>query len=413
MRALDALARIVSGSLESPAKALSLSEITSDADLWGASGTAATRVGASLRCVQIIAGSVGACGLLSTNAAGDAVEVPALRGPRQPDQLGVPTLEPFHLWGAVAKAMALHGNAYLFKIRQRGTSAPTRIRGLQWVDPRRVEVDFEPDPLPGVTWAKRFKIDGGALSLTNHEILHIPSSVLADDGIEGLSVLGALRQTLETAAGADAAAERLFRRGMLTQGYLSTEQLLTNDQAQAMQRQWQARIGRGAESVGMIPVLPQGIQWHQLTLSPADAQFLETRRFSVTEIARAFGIFGWMVNDQEKTTSWGSGIESQFKAFVRLTVNLYATPIQQRVTTELCPQGVRAFFDLDSLEEGDATSRANYYSSGITAGWLVPNDARKREGLPPVPWGDEPYRPHTEAASSTPNEGNPPDDPES
>jgi HK97 family phage portal protein len=110
---------------------------------------------------------------------------------------------------------------------------------------------------------------------------------------------------------------------------------------------------------------------------------------------------GWIINDQEKSTSWGSGMEQQFIAFVMLSLKPYFQRIEQRLTRELCLPGDSAKFKIEGLLRGDSKSRAAFYNAGITGGWLVPNNIRPLEDLPPVPWGDEPYRPFNEPAGST------------
>ena len=165
----------------------------------------------------------------------------------------------------------------------------------------------------------------------------------------------------------------------------------------------------GAANAYEIAILDQGTEFHQLSMNPADAQFLETRKFQTTEVARFFGLPGWIVNDQEKSTSWGSGMEQQFVALVVITLKPYFQRIEQRVVREICdPVVEKAEFKVEGLLRGDSKARAAFYASGIQHGWMVPNEPRALEDMKPVAWGDEPYRPYNASASSQSGEDNAP-----
>jgi hypothetical protein len=96
-----------------------------------------------------------------------------------------------------------------------------------------------------------------------------------------------------------------------------------------------------------------------------------------------------------------TGMEQQFTAFVILTLKPYMQRIEQRITREvLDPRTEKAEFKVEGLLRGDSAARAAFYNAGITGGWLVPNEPRALEDLPPVPWGDEPYLPHNMSAEA-------------
>lgn len=398
MRALDALAGMISRGVENPAEPLTgatlLSQLDSPEGLWGASGRTSgdpTRIGTALRCVQILASAAAGCPLKVRQADGDRrpVEIPVLEARRQ-------GTTPFELWETAVAHLALHGNAYLRKVRSRDG----RIVELVGIHPARVTVEVDDGPAAadvGMPWVKKFTIDG-RVHLTEWDVMHIPG--LSLDGVTGLSVLSNLRRTFELASASEATAARLFEKGMLQSGYLTTEADLTEEKAAILKARWRAKVS-GAENAYDVPIFDKGMKFEQLTLNPADAQFLETRKFSATEIARIFGVPGWMVNDQEKSTSWGTGMEQQFIAFVVITLKPYFHRIEQRVTREICdPRTEKAEFKVEGLLRGDSKARAAFYASGIQHGWLVPNDIRPLEDMPPVPWGDEPYRPYNQSAAT-------------
>ncbi len=399
MRALSALAGIVGRSLEDPTQPLDgigLSAVTEASQLWGGGAPYADplRIGSALRCIQVLASSVAGCPIRVTNReTHDPVRIAALdRWEKTPTN--------FEIWETEVGHIAAAGNGYLRKIRARDG----RIVDLVPILPRRVHVKVEDSSWVqeelGLPWVKIFVVDGGKAVLTSHDILHIPG--YSWDGITGVSVIENLRRTWEQAAGAEQIGSELLDHGLIAPSVITTPEgiTVTPEQDRVIKARFRALAG-GARNAHEVLVLDRGTRIDQLTLSPKDAQFLESRKFSTTEIARIFGVPGWIINDQEKSTSWGSGMEQQFTAFVVLSLGPYFRRIEQRLAAELAdPRTEKVEFKVEGLLRGDSKARAAFYASGIQHGWLVPNEPRALEDLPPVEWGDEPYRPFNEAAGT-------------
>jgi len=380
-------------SLENPSTAITgqrlLSEVTDPGTLWSATTGQPTKIGAAYRCVQIIAQSVAGCPVQVRRRSDKAVlDVPALTSAR-----GGTT--PYEMWETTVAHIALQGNAYLRKMRTRDG----RVLALQPIHPSRVTVQVVDATEVGVPFAKLFVVDGCVFDpLTERDVLHIPG--LSLDGVMGISVISHLRQTFSLAASAERMANKFYDQGMLLSGFLSTAEDLSQEKASILKDRWRAKL-TGIDSAYDVAVLDKGAKFEKLSMSPSDAQFLETRKFSTTEIARLFGIPGWMINDQEKSTSWGTGMEQQWRTFVQLTLQPYMQRIEQRLVRELCdPETDQVKFKVEGLLRGDSAGRAAFYASGITNGWLVPNEPRGWEDLEPVPWGDEPYLPHNTSAEA-------------
>lgn len=397
MRALNALAGFVSRGVEDPSQPLTsdllLSQIDDVGQLWspGANGADPLRIGTALRCVQILASTVAGCPLkVHKRSSLDEVRLPALTAER----VGT---TPFELWGTVVSHMALRGNAYVRKVRSRDG----RLVELVPIHPSRVKVEIadEADAAAvGMPYVKVFVIDGGRARLSEFEVMHIPA--LSDDGVTGISVIGNLRRMFETAHNIESLAARTFDRGLLLSGFLATDKELNEEQATILQRRWRAKYS-GMDNAFNVGVLDNGASFQQISMSPADAQFLESRKFSKSDISGFFGLPGWMLNDQEKSTSWGTGMEQQFIAFVQITLAPYFHGIEQRVEREICdPKVEKAQFKVEGLLRGDSKARAAFYASGIQHGWMVPNEPRALEDMPPVAWGNEPYRPFNESAGA-------------
>jgi HK97 family phage portal protein len=397
--ALRALARRTS--LENPAVPLTggrlLSTISDPGELW--QGETAlqgpTAVGAALRCVQLIADGVAGCPLRTFRPADrQVVDIPALTSLRA-------GMTPFERMEMTVAHQALWGNAYWRK----HTTPDGRLVELTPIHPARVlpEIDDGPDAAAvGMPWVKKFTVDGRH-PFTEWEILHLPGFSL--DGVQGISVIERQRRLFRLAEHGEEMADRFYRDGMLTQGFLSAKGSLTQDKAEILKDRWRAKF-TGIDAAFDIPVLDNDVTFQPLTMKPADAEFLETRKFSTTEIARLFGIPGWMINDQEKSTSWGTGMEQQFTAFVILTLKPYMQRNEQRITREILdPRTEKAEFKVEGLLRGDSQARAAFYNAGITGGWMVPNEPRALEDLPPVAWGDRPYLPNNTPAGTDPAAG--------
>lgn len=343
----------------------------------------ALRIGAVLRGTQIIAGSV----------AGLPLKAYRYRDREQFRGSVLERDEPytrFELWETAAAHLVLRGNAYLYKLRD----VFGNITGLVPVNPTRVNVEVL-DTQSVTGWDKIFTIDGKG-PFTRYEILHIPAMSL--DGVTGLGPIGYARETVALAAANEASAAKLFGQGMLQRGFLTTDQDLDQTKADKLKARWRAKMG-GIDNAHDVAIMDNGAKFNALTLNPEDAQFLETRKFQVTEIARLLGIPGWMLNDQEKSTSWGTGMEQQFATWVTITLRAsYLSRIEQRISRELLPRTAYAEFNVEGLLRGDSRARAEFYASGIQHGWLVPNEVRDKENMQPVEWGDEPYLPFNKSA---------------
>lgn len=333
------------------------------------------------RAVAVVAG-VSAALPLHTYKAGtkDRAESALLADPH-------PELTPLELWRLAYVHRLLWGNAYIQKIR-----APSgQVKELWPVSPDRVAVDrVRPsDDLPG---GKLFRVtdDWGAHHvLTSREILHIPG--LGYDGLTGVSPVRLAANGIGLAQAAEIGAAKLFGRGNLLSGVLQTEQRLTQDQAAALKAGWRAKVG-GIENAQEVAVLDSGASFHPVTMPLRDSQFLESREFQVTEVARMFGVPLFLLMETAKSTSWGTGLEQQATGWVTFDLGpTWLSPTEQRINKELLPVGKEyAKYQLGGLLRGDSSARAQFYRAMRDTGVMSANDIRSLEDLPPIlgPEGD-------------------------
>jgi HK97 family phage portal protein len=334
------------------------------------------------RAITLIAGTAASLPLHAYKRTGDTrtplssgVAVELLDAPH-------PDLTPFEFWELLYGHAVGWGNAYARKLRNQAG----QVRELWPLHPSRVKPGRASDG------TKVYVVDGDIDGpLTDREVMHIAG--FGYDGVCGMSPIRAHRQGIGLALAAEEYGARLFGSGSLASGILETEQRLTQDQADKLKSRWKARTG-GLDKAHEVAVLDWGTKFHQLTIPPEDAQFIESRRFQIQEVARMFGVPPHMLMDTTTSTSWGTGIEQQTIGFVTFTLRPnWLTRFEQRISQVLWPEPVYAKYALEGLLRGDSVQRAAFYQQLWNIGVLSTNDIRALEDLPPVEGGDVRYRP--------------------
>ena len=296
-----------------------------------------------------------------------------------------PDLTKLELWRGTYVHRCLWGNAYLQKIRD----GANRVRYLYPISPWRVQVGKARRPIPTNPTGKIFYVtndDGQKVELTPNEILHIPG--LMYDGVCGISPVRAAAQAIGVSLAAEKSAAKLFGSGNMLSGILQTEQRLTQEQAELLQERWRSKFA-GADRAHSVAVLDSGAQFQSMTMPSADAQMLESRDFSVTEMARYFGVPPYLMFQTERSTSWGTGLEQQATGFVKFDLHpQWLAPTEQRVTKELLPSDRSAKYALEGLLRGDTMARAEFYRVMREVGAFSANDIRELEDMPAIDGGD-------------------------
>ena len=149
---------------------------------------------------------------------------------------------------------------------------------------------------------------------------------------------------------------------------------------------WNA-IYQGSKNAHRIAVLEEGMSYKPISISPEQAQFLETRKFQIDEIARIFRVPPHMVGDLDKSSF--SNIEQQSLEFVKYTLSPWITRWEQTIHRSLLlpSEKLRYFarFNVEGLLRGDYQSRMNGYAVGRQNGWMSANDIRELENLDRIP----------------------------
>jgi len=291
-----------------------------------------------------------------------------------------PDLTAFEVWELGFAHALLWGNAAYWKLRDRGGV----LKELWPIAPERIKFGRASDG------TKVYTVDEADRPLSDREILHIPG--FGYDGISGVSVIRLHREGIGLGMAAEEYGARLFGSGSLATGILTTDQRIDQKTADDLRSRWKA-IGTGLASSHDVRVLGSGTTWQQLSIPPEDAQFIESRRFQIAEVARMFGVPPHMLYETDRSTSWGSGIEEQNIGFVTYTLRPWLTRFEQRISRAIGPGPVYAKFGVDALLRGNSAARSAFYRQMWELGALSTNEIRAYEELPPVDGGDLRYRP--------------------
>ena len=225
---------------------------------------------------------------------------------------------------------------------------------------------------------------------SSFEILHIPG--LGFDGVKSMSVIAwAARNAIGTAAAMDEFSGKFFAGGAHPSMVLQTDSKMSAEQIGKLQQAFAAKYA-GIDNAHKVPlVLTEGLKAEALSLSSADAQLLDARKFSVVDIARAFGVPPHMIGETSASTSWGSGIEAMSRGFVTYTLQPHLVRIEQEVNRKFWPKREKYFveFNRDALLEGDSAAQAAYFRAalggpGTGCGWMSVDEVRKIKNLSPL-----------------------------
>ena len=222
----------------------------------------------------------------------------------------------------------------------------------------------------------------GTVVLAPSDVLHIPG--LGFDGLVGYSPIAMAKNAIGMAIACEEFGAKFFANGAAPSGVL--EHPGTIKDPSRVREAWQSQFG-GSSNSGKVAVLEEGMKYTPISISPEQAQFLETRKFQINEIARIFRIPPHMVGDLEKSSF--SNIEQQSLEFVKYTLDPWVVRWEQSIARSLLsPQEKKRYFvkfNLDGLLRGDYQSRMNGYATARQNGWMSANDIRELENLDRIP----------------------------
>ncbi len=279
--------------------------------------------------------------------------------------------------------LLIWGNAYAQIIRDR----LGRVQGLYPLRPDKMTVCRDESGQIYYIYTKTSDENPaikpyGQVPLRKDEVLHIPG--LGFDGLVGYSPIAMARNAVGMTMACEEYGASFFANGASPSGVLEHPGVL-KDPAK-VRDSWNA-VYQGSANAHKVAVLEEGMKYQQIGIPPEEAQFLETRKFQLNEIARLYRIPPHMIGDLEKSSF--NNIEQQSMEFVKYTLDPWVIRWEQAMQKALfLPEEKKQYFlkfNVNGLMRGDYESRMTGYSIGRQNGWLSANDIREMEDMNPVP----------------------------
>ena len=335
-------------------------------------------------CVRILAEAIAGLPLHLYRYTADGSKVKAVDHPLylllhdEPN----PEMSSFVFRETLMTHLLLWGNAYAQIIR----NGKGEVVALYPLMPNRMSVDRDEHGQLYYTYTRASDeaptMNGMTVLLPPSDVLHIPG--LGFDGLVGYSPIAMAKNAIGLAIATEEYGAKFFANGAAPSGVL--EHPGTIKDPSRVREAWMSQFGGSANS-GKVAVLEEGMKYTPISISPEQAQFLETRKFQINEIARIFRIPPHMVGDLEKSSF--SNIEQQSLEFVKYTLDPWVIRWEQSIQRALLrPEEKKRYFakfNVEGLLRGDYQSRMNGYAVARQNGWMSANDIRELENLDRIP----------------------------
>lgn len=317
-------------------------------------------------------------------------------------------------WDRIVKNKLLQAESFGRIIRSSGGRGAD-VQQVIFEQNRDVQTLRQWDPVSRRAKIVGYKVyrDGRVFGVLPEDMLHFRDSQalnptgsisVPSDGVSVAprpvsAILDATRQAIGVCLTIEEYCGRFFSNGGMPKIVLKYPigQKLTDPQIDKIREQFQSRYG-GAANGGLPLIINNGGAAEKLSFTSEEAQLLEARKFQVIDIARGFNVPPFMIGETEKTSSWGSGIESMSQGFIRYTLARHITEIEQETTRKLF--GTARYctdFDEEALARGDMAALGVWFRAAVGGaqgpGWLTTNEIRRILNRPATEGGDELYIP--------------------
>jgi HK97 family phage portal protein len=226
---------------------------------------------------------------------------------------------------------------------------------------------------------------GGTRTLSSYQV--IVFSAMSTSSYQWMSPIAVHRETLGASMAVKEFGAKTFGQGTNPAGVVYHPGKLSETSEKSLKESFAGYAGLG--NAHRLMLLQEGMKWERIGLPPEDAQYLETRRYDISEAARIWNIPLFMLQDHEKQTSWGTGIEEQKDGFVTFTMLPILIQEEQELKKKLIfDKEYFVKFNVNSLMRGKILDRFNAHKIGRDGGWLSANDIREIEDQNPLP-GEE------------------------
>lgn len=275
--------------------------------------------------------------------------------------------------------LCLTGNCYAEIIRD-SKGIPRELLPLQ---PQWVTVEQSRN------WNVNYRVQSqneAVRNMTQKDIFHLKYRTL--DGYRGISPVGWQRETVGNAIAALKYSSRMLKNGGRPSGVLEYPGTISTEAFENLKNSWAESYS--GDNAGKTAILENGAKYAPISMSNEDMQFIQSRQFTVEEVARIFRVPLHMIQSTEKTTSWGSGIEQMSIGFVQMSLLPWIKRWENGISKYLITEpDVYVKLAVEGLMRGDMKTRYESYQKGILSGFISPNEARALEDMNPREGGDE------------------------
>jgi HK97 family phage portal protein len=298
------------------------------------------------------------------------------------------------MWEWIMLSICLRGDGYV-EIRRSGAT----IKTLRPLHPDRVSARKVGDYLVYSVCDE----DGQVRPVHQDDMLHFAG--FGFNGIRSMSVIQwAAFQSIGVALAADTFSGSFFANGAAPKHAIRAPNRMDEEQIELLRAEYKNKYA-GANNAGAPIVLTQGLDIKEMSMTAEDAQLLETRKWQVIDIARAFGVPPHLIGAQETTSSWGTGVEQTTLGFIKFALQPHINRIRQELNRKLFRRASPfAEHKMEALLSGDLKAEGEFMRQSVGGsqgpGWMTINEIRKIKNLPPVEGGDVLYRPEKLAQPS-------------
>lgn len=346
------------------------------------SESTAMQIAAVATCVRLISDLVATTPVDIVERVDERTRRPAVNNPHRRLLTTPNAWQTWPDWmGMMESHVLLRGNAFSLMTRRNGI-----VTEFLPLHPDQVTVEQAAYPVLTVRYKWTAK-DGRQYEVAAADMLHF--SGLSTNGLVGRSVLEDARESMGVALATQEHTASFWKRSGLPSVVLSHPKTLSDKAKKSLETHFENTYGGGKDH-RRVAVIEEGMEIKPLSVTMADAQFLETRKFQRSEIYGMFGYFPpHLAGDTEKTSSWGTGIEQQTIGFVTMGLMPKFVRLERRFEASVLKDHRLSFkFYPQSMMRGDSTSRGAWYRVMREIGAYSANDVRRLEDEPPIPNGD-------------------------
>lgn len=286
---------------------------------------------------------------------------------------------PMEFWQFMVMNYVLRGNAYARKV----LNNDGEVIELWPLAADQVQVESLPDK----SIVYKYLYNGVVTVFSEKSIFHWRDK---GNGLVGMSRLEFMNSSVGVAIDAQKHAARQYKNAGKRPGVFIMDKLLTKTQ-RAQIRENNSGLVEGDDSNLMI--LEAGAKFEPLGLTPQDMQLLETRKYSVEDIGRWFGLSSVVLNDTSKTTTWGTGIGQIIEGIYKFRLRTILVSLEQTIERRIYTPGQLAVycgeFSLDALLRGSYIERLEAGAKAVQNGLQTRNEWRQLENLPPDATADK------------------------